>query len=331
MASSCQSQVGKLLLHDDCSAGYRWIPIRQSHAKHCRCHGVRIETKILPSNASANLAPLRYMNDAMRTCARKYGKKNFFTPGEITGGNDFGSIFIGRGRQPNMLPENITQAATLRKNSSSKYFIREPQYGALDAAAFHYTTYRSLTRFLGMDGNLAAGYDAPLNWVDQWNTFLLTNDFINAETGEFDPRHMYGVTNQDVFRWPAIKDGTQRQLLGHFITSILMPGMPLILWGEEQAFYILDNTADNYIFGRQAMSTATAWQTHGCYSLDSAQYYEMPLESARHGCTDDTVSYDHRDPSAPVRNILRHMFQLREVSLNVLHIFLWRAWTVSYQ
>lgn len=173
--------------------------------------------------------------------------------------------------------------------------------------------YRTLTRFLGLDGNLAAGYDAPTNWVDQWNTFLVSNDFINVETGEFDPRHMYGVTNQDVFRWPAIANGTQRQLLGHFITTLLLPGIPLLLFGEEQAFYVLDNTAENYIFGRQPMSSATAWQDHGCYSLGSAQYYQWPLDAARHGCDDDSISQDHRDPSAPVRNILKHMYYLREI------------------
>jgi alpha-1,3-glucan synthase len=253
-----------------------------------------------------------YMNDAMRTCARRYGKENFFLPGEITGGNVFGSLYIGRGREPDQVPENLTTAVSLTNNSADQYFIRDAEYGALDSAAFHYTVYRTLTRFLGMDGNLEAGYDAPPNWVDMWNTFLLTNDFVNANTGEFDPRHMYGVTNQDVFRWPAIRDGIHRQLLGHFITTIHMPGIPLLLWGEEQAFYVLDNTADNYIFGRQAMSAATAWQTHGCYVLDSTQYFHMPLEDARNGCRDENTSKDHRDPSAPVRNVLRHMHQLRE-------------------
>ncbi len=252
------------------------------------------------------------MNSAMRTCAKRYGKDNFFTPGEITGGNVFGSIFLGRGRQPDMMPENLTVAATLTNNSADKYFIRDEEHGALDAAAFHYTVYRTLTRFLGMDGNLEAGYDAPPNFVDMWNSFLLTNDFVNPNTGEVDPRHMYGVTNQDVFRWPAITHGTERQLLGHFITTITMPGAPLLLWGEEQAFYILDNTASNYIFGRQAMSSATAWQTHGCYNLDSTQFFEMPLNASRHGCKDETVSYDHRDPSHPVRNIIHHMNQLRD-------------------
>ena len=60
------------------------------------------------------------------------------------------------------------------------------------------------------------------------------------------------------------------------------------------------------------MSSATAWQMHGCYHLDSTQYFQMPLTAARHGCTDDSVSLDHRDPSAPVRNIIRHMLRLRE-------------------
>ncbi|KAI1614097.1 hypothetical protein EDD36DRAFT_417944 [Exophiala viscosa] len=252
------------------------------------------------------------MNDAMRTCARRFGKQNFFTPGEITGGNVFGSLYLGRGRQPNMQPDNLTAAVTMTNNSADKYFLRDPEHNALDAAAFHYTVYRTLTRFLGMDGNLEAGYDAPPNWVDMWNSFLMTNDFVNPNTGLFDPRHMYGVTNQDVFRWPSITNGVHRQLLGHFVTTIQMPGAPLLLWGEEQAFYVLDNTASNYIFGRQAMSSATAWQTHGCYHLDSTQFFNMPLNSTRHGCQDDTVSYDHRDPSHPVRNIIHHMNILRE-------------------
>ncbi|KAK3670004.1 Cell wall alpha-1,3-glucan synthase ags1 [Recurvomyces mirabilis] len=252
-----------------------------------------------------------FMNDVMRTCAKRYGKENFFLPGEITGGNDFGAIFLGRGRQPDQRPDNVTQAVNLT-SSDNEYFLRERKYGALDSAAFHYTVYRALTRFLGMDGNLQAAFDAPNNWVEQWNTYLLTNDFLNTNTGAFDPRHMYGVTNQDVFRWPAITHGVERQLLGHFITSLLLPGIPLLLWGEEQAFYVLDNTASNYIYGRQAMSSATAWQTHGCYHLTSTNYYKMPLESAKYGCSDNTVSYDHRDPSAPVRNIIRHMMELRE-------------------
>lgn len=255
-----------------------------------------------------------HMNAAMRACARRYGKDNFFLPGEITGGNVAGSLYVGRGRQPDMMPENLTLAASLSNASDDKYFLRDLGQEGLDAGAFHYTTYRTLTRFLGMDGNLEAGYDSPKNWVDQWNDFILTNDMVNANTGEFDPRHMYGVTNQDVFRWGAIRQGVDRQVLGHFITTMLLPGIPLLLWGEEQAFYVLDNTATNYIFGRQPMSSAMAWMQHGCYSFKtpSTQYYNMPIEAATHGCRDESQMYDHRDPTHPLRNILRHMYHLRD-------------------
>ena len=236
-------------------------------------------------------------SESVRRCARKYGKTNFFIPGEITGGNTFGSIYLGRGRQPDMWPATLDMAVSMTNYSDDKYFIRDDENQALDSGAFHYTVYRTLTRFLGMDGNLEAGYDAPPNWVDMWNTMILSNDLVNANTGAWDPRHLFGVTNQDVFRWPAVKNGTQKMLLGLFITTLHMPGIPMLLWGEEQAFYLLDNTAPNYIFGRQAMSASLAWQTHGCYRLGSAQYYQFPVESALNGCDDEWNSLDHRDPA----------------------------------
>lgn len=76
---------------------------------------------------------------------------------------------------------------------------------------------------------------------------VLQNDFINANTGRFDPRTMLGTASQDVFRWPAVKNGTQKQLLGQFITMLEVPGTPTLYWGEEQSLYILDTTAANYI------------------------------------------------------------------------------------
>lgn len=261
----------------------------------------------------ATVDALGEMSLAYRECARAVGKENFFIAGEITGGNTFGSIFLGRGRQPNQA-YNLTaeDAMKLTNESDSQHFLREIGHEAIDGAAFHYSTYRALTRFLGMDGQLSAGYDVKVDFVDAWNEMITTNDLVNANTGKFDPRHMFGATNQDVFRWPAIKQGVERQLLGSFVTTILMPGIPLLLWGEEQAFYILDATASNYIYGRQAMSPATAWKTHGCFSLQSSQYYQWPIEAARQGCHNDTVTNDHRDPAHPVRNIMKHMYQLRE-------------------
>ncbi len=75
-----------------------------------------------------------------------------------------------------------------------------------------------------------------MNWVDGWNQMLLSNDFVNANTGVLDPRHMFGVTNQDVFRWPAVRQGTERMLLGQFVTTILLPGIPLLLWEKNRHF-----------------------------------------------------------------------------------------------
>ncbi|KAJ5223097.1 alpha-1-3-glucan synthase [Penicillium citrinum] len=261
----------------------------------------------------ATVEALGDMSAAYRECAREVGKENFFIAGEITGGDTFGSIYLGRGRQPNQLPDSYIESMKLTNESDSQYFLREIGHEAIDGAAFHYSIYRILTRFLGMDGQLSAGYDLPVNWVEAWNTMMRTNDLINPNTGEFDPRHMFGATNQDVFRWPSIEKGVERQLLGSFITTLLLPGIPLSLWGEEQAFYILDATAKNYIYGRQAMSPATAWRTHGCFSLDSSQYYQWPIEAGRYGCHNESVAYDHRDPSHPVRNIMKHMYQLREL------------------
>lgn len=143
-------------------------------------------------------------SDAMRTCARAVGKDNFFIPGEITGGNTFGSIYLGRGRQPDMQPVSTHAAVTVTNLSSQNLFIREVQKNALDAAAFHYSVYRSLTRFLGMDGNLESGYDTPIDWVEAWNEMLLTNDMLNPNTNEFDVRHMYGTANQGSCYLPRV-------------------------------------------------------------------------------------------------------------------------------
>ena len=61
---------------------------------------------------------------------------------------------------------------------------------------------------------------------------------------------MFGIVNQDVFRWPSIQNGTEKNLLGLFIVSLLFPGIPTLSWGEEQAFYVLDSTASNYVYGK---------------------------------------------------------------------------------
>jgi alpha-1,3-glucan synthase len=140
---------------------------------------------------------------------------------------------------------------------------------------------------------------------------LANNDMVNANTGEFDPRQMFGMTNQDVFRWPALANGTQRQLLGFFVTMLEIPGVPIVFYGEEQESYVLENLANDYVFGRTPMASSRAWQLHGCYKLGETQYVDMPFNSSSYGCYDDSVSLDHRDPSHPLRNVLKRMYELR--------------------
>ncbi|KAK4120523.1 glycosyltransferase family 5 protein [Parathielavia appendiculata] len=256
-------------------------------------------------------------SSAMRKCAGEIGKDNFAVFGEITAGNTLGSIYLGRGREPVKDDFGWQDAIALVNKSDSEtsgLFIREHGNSALDAGAFHYSIYRFMTRFLGLSGNLEAGYDLPLDWVEAWQYMVRTNDFINANTGEFDPRHLYGATNQDVFRWPAIEKGTERMLLAYFITTLLLPGAPLVYYGEEQELYALDGTASNYVYGRQAFAPSPAWKAHGCFGLTVGQYVGWPIDAGkgRRGCEDPGVARDHRDPSAPVRNIFRHMFALRE-------------------
>ena len=252
-----------------------------------------------------------HFSDAMRQCARTYGKDNFYISGEVVSGNVFGSVYMGRGRTPDHHLENVTEAMLLTNESDNKHFIRDVGQSAFDGAAFHYTVYRFLTRFLGLDGTFGAEGDPATDWVEFWTTLIKTNDMINANTGKVDPRHMYGVTNQDVFRWPTIRNGTQKQLLGHFIITLLLPGIPTLTWGEEQNFYLLDSQAANYVYGRSPMSSAQAWGMHGCFKGENAKYYQWPLDAGIYGCQDDNVNLDHRDPSHPIRNVMKSTFEMR--------------------
>ena len=160
-------------------------------------------------------------------CAKQLGKNNFLIPGEVTGGDTFGSLYFGRGRTPTQLPPGFLSAANITP-AQNQFFLRDQGRIALDAVAFHYSIYRSLTRFLGMDGNLQVAYDIDVNFVTGWNQMFVDNDFLNKETALVDPRHLYGVTNFDVFRWPALVNGTEKLMLGTFITSLVMPGISLV-------------------------------------------------------------------------------------------------------
>ena len=86
---------------------------------------------------------------SVRDCARKHNKDNFYIAGEIVAGNTFGSVYIGRGRSPDQTVNNVTTAVTMTNTSDPKNFIRDVGLNAIDGAAFHYTVYRGLNRFLG--------------------------------------------------------------------------------------------------------------------------------------------------------------------------------------
>ncbi|KAH9946048.1 glycoside hydrolase family 13 and glycosyltransferase family 5 protein [Epithele typhae] len=247
---------------------------------------------------------------ATRKCASDLGKTNFYITGEVTGGDTFGSLYYGRGRTPTQRPVGAEAAMNIT-NSDNQYFLRDAPNNGLDAVAFHYTTYRSIARYLGMDGNLQVAYDTREGFADQWADMVTNNDMVNPNTGAFDPKHMFGTSNFDVFRWPSLQNGTQRSVWATFITNLVMPGVPLYFYGEEQNFYLFDTTADNYLYGRQAMFSNKAWQRHGCYSLGSEQYYSMPLSKSVLGCQDDWNALDHFDPTTDSRRIFAHFLALR--------------------
>lgn len=112
-------------------------------------------------------------------------------------------------------------------SSQNEFFLREKPLQALDAVAFHYSIYRAMTRFMGMDGNLQAAYDVDTNFVTAWHEIFVENDLIDSQDN-LNPRHMYGTSNFDIFRWPSLQNGTQMSALGTFITSMVLPGMTLV-------------------------------------------------------------------------------------------------------
>ncbi|WBW72795.1 prospore membrane alpha-1,3-glucan synthase Mok12 [Schizosaccharomyces osmophilus] len=291
-----------------------WDPIVAKKLKHVAClavkmldvDGIRIDKA---TQITADF--LGSWSSSVRKCAREVGKDNFFIPGEVTSGADFGSIYIGRGRQADQRPENDVAALKVGYNET-EFFLRKEGDSALDSVSFHYSIYRAITLLLGLQGKLFATYD--LNRHDfayMWRQMLIQDDLINANTGKLDPRHLYGVTNQDIFRWPSTKDGEYKQLLGFFITHLLMPGIPLVYYGEEQNLKLLDNQAANYVFGRQPITSSIGWQKHGCYQIGNTQYSELDFSPASAACHDDWNSFDHLDPSSHTRNYISRMNEIR--------------------
>jgi alpha-1,3-glucan synthase len=229
----------------------------------------------------------------IRTCAKKLGKANFFIPGEITSGIDFGSLYIGRGRLSSQRPKDVNTATN---NPAADLFFRN-EYG-FDSEAFHYSMYRSFLSFMGLKGSIMSPNDLDWDPIIGWNQLLLSVDYFNVNTKKFDPRDMFGISNQDTFLWPSLEFGRERLYLGLFMTTLALPGIPLFNTGHEQMFYIHDSRSENYIYSRQPMTSSYAWQMHGCFrGSASYQFVDMPFsKKSRDGCLDDTQSRDHFNP-----------------------------------
>lgn len=64
-------------------------------------------------------------SNGTRTCARQHGKNNFFIPGEIVGGDVFGSLYIGRGRTPRQNGNRTFDEAVSAQPNQTEMFMRE--------------------------------------------------------------------------------------------------------------------------------------------------------------------------------------------------------------
>jgi alpha-1,3-glucan synthase len=272
--------------------------------------GIRIDkaTQLTANFVMEQLIP------GLRECARTYNKDNFFLPAEITTGINFGTRYIGKGRKMDNLPQTPEE---IFSNHTLDLFAdrKSPTSSGMDSAAFHYSIYRAYLRTAGLKGNLLAPHDMDSDFVEDWNILIRTMDYVNANTGKFDPRDMFAVTNQDTFRYPSLVDGERRLRLGIMLTTVALPGIPLLLYGDEQGFFLHDSRTENYIYGRQPMTNAEAWQIHGCYQGNASyQFIGMPFsEKSRNGCLDDSQSLDHFKYASDEFLYTQHMYQVRDL------------------
>ncbi|KAJ3124816.1 Cell wall alpha-1,3-glucan synthase ags1 [Nowakowskiella sp. JEL0407] len=266
----------------------------------------------LDKGTQMTLEFLKTWSPKMRECAAKLGKSNFMVAGEAPNGADFNALYMGRGREPRHRLSEVAKAPIVSYYDDSA-FLRKAGESVLDSIVFHYSVYRSFTRFAGLDGNLEAAYDLPLRPVQLWDEMLVRDDFINPSSMRFDPKHLFGVGNQDLFRWRSLVDGDKRLRMGLVLMTLVYPGAPVLYWGEETNIYLHDSRAENFIYGRQPMATSYAWQAHGCFKGNaSVQYNQMPFGKIRKGCEDETQSHDHFDQTSPDYAFVKMLYSLRE-------------------
>lgn len=73
------------------------------------------------------------------------------------------------------------------------------------------------------------------------------------------------------------------------------------------------NLLSDLAYRRQAMTANQAWKRHGCYTLGSEQFFNMPLEKSLFGCHDDWNALDHFDVTADSRRLFSQFNHLRTV------------------
>jgi len=146
-----------------------WNPTVMAKLKNFACMSLKaldFDAIRIDKSTQVTLDAVAEWASSARACADALGKKNFYITGEVTGGDTFGSLYVGRGRTSGQRP-SFTQAASLT-SSQNQYFLRDAPLNGLDGVAFHYSIYRSLQRFLGMDGNLQVAYDVDTDFVTAW-------------------------------------------------------------------------------------------------------------------------------------------------------------------
>ncbi|KAJ3350440.1 Cell wall alpha-1,3-glucan synthase ags1 [Entophlyctis luteolus] len=233
------------------------------------------------------------------------------------------AVFFGRGKQPNQMAlnrtmwyeeqaQNNTSMAPLNSANKPQPYIYSTGMEMVDSSSFHYPVYYAIIAAL-----LTDPFNADV--LGAYYQSVYSDDLVNANTGNLDVRHIFGVSNPDLVRWPMIDNGIGPGRIGEFLTMILLTGVPSVYYGEEQQLSIVDGSGDpGYIFGRQAMSASVAWQLHGC--LLDKNYYNLTLptgtflsDAAMDGCNNENVSADHFDPSHPAFVYLSHLMWLRSV------------------
>jgi alpha-1,3-glucan synthase len=172
---------------------------------------------------------MKVLGPKVRECAAAVNKTNFLLTGEITSGSVYGSLFLGRGKTPDQYSlDNLNHPENTFGPGGQVGPTMRKEFG-IDSQAFSYSLYRGLLDFLGLRGTILTSYDVGSDPIEAYNTFLQQIDYVNAFTGKTDPRDLWGVGNQDTFRWPSIMNGKLRFQLGQIITTFVLPGSPLVI------------------------------------------------------------------------------------------------------